>query len=46
LEITDLVENESGIRDAELVVKRFELLHKLGLVELCPAESDQETPSS
>ncbi len=46
LEITDLVENESGIRDAELVVKRFELLHKLGLVELCPVELHQESPSS
>jgi aminopeptidase YwaD len=36
LEIVDLVEMESGIRDAELIVKRFELLHKLGLVDLDP----------
>ena len=34
LEIVDLVEMESGIRDAELVVKCFELLHRVGLVEL------------
>jgi aminopeptidase YwaD len=33
-DIVDLVEMESGIRDAELIVKRFELLHKLGLVDL------------
>jgi hypothetical protein len=33
LEITDLVEMESGIRDPELVVKCFELFHKLGLVD-------------
>ncbi len=45
LEIVDLVEIESGIRDAELVVKRFELLHTLGLIELCPVEPDQESPS-
>ena len=45
LEIVDLVEIESAIRDAELVVKRFELLHTLGLVELCPVGSDQESPS-
>jgi hypothetical protein len=34
LEIVDLVEMEFGIRDAELVVKYFELLHKVGLVDL------------
>ena len=34
LEIIELVEMESGIRDAELVVKRFDLLHRLGLLEL------------
>ena len=34
LEIIDLVEMESGIRDAELIVKCFELLHQAGLVEL------------
>ena len=34
LEIVDLVEMEFGIRDAELVVKYFELLHKAGLVGL------------
>ncbi len=33
LEIVDLVEMELGIRDAELIVRRFELLQKLGLVE-------------
>jgi len=33
LEIVDLVEMESGIRDAELVVRSFELLHQLGLVD-------------
>jgi aminopeptidase YwaD len=36
LEIVELVEMESGIRDAELIVSRFELLHKLGLVDLDP----------
>ena len=41
LEIVDLVEMESSIRDAELVVKQFELLHKVGLVELCPVDPDQ-----
>lgn len=41
LEIVDLVEMESGVRDAELVVKRFELLHKVGLVDLSPVEPDQ-----
>ena len=33
LEIVDLVEMESGIRDAELIVRYFELLHKLALLE-------------
>lgn len=33
-QIVHLVEMESGVRDAELIVKRFELLHKLGLVDL------------
>ena len=32
LEIADLVELESGIRDPEVVVTYFQLLHKLGLV--------------
>ncbi|MGB3717278.1 MAG: DUF4910 domain-containing protein [Candidatus Promineifilaceae bacterium] len=32
LEIVDLVELESGIRDPELIVTYFEMLHKLGLV--------------
>ena len=34
LEIVDLVEMETGIRDAELIVRRFELLQRLALVEL------------
>jgi hypothetical protein len=34
LEIVGLVEMESGIRDPELIVRRFELLHKLGLIAL------------
>ena len=34
LEIVDLVEMETGLRDAELIVRRFELLQMLGLVEL------------
>jgi len=34
LEIADLVELESGIRDPELIVAFFELLHKIDLVEL------------
>ncbi len=34
LEIVDLVEMESGIRDAELIVRYFELLHQLDLVDL------------
>ncbi|UCC65242.1 MAG: DUF4910 domain-containing protein [Anaerolineae bacterium] len=34
LEIVNLVEMESGIRDEELVVSYFELLHKAGLVDL------------
>ena len=33
LEIIDLVELESGIRDAELIVRRFELLAQLGLLK-------------
>ena len=33
LDIIDLVEMETGIRDAELVVRRFELLRMLELVE-------------
>jgi hypothetical protein len=34
LEIADLVELESGIRDPELIVTFFKLLHKIDLVEL------------
>jgi len=34
LEIIDLVEMESGMRDAELVVTYFEFLHKLGWVDV------------
>lgn len=34
LEIADLVEMETGLRDVELIVRRFELLEKLNLVEL------------
>jgi aminopeptidase-like protein len=34
LEIVTLVEMESGIRDAEFVVKCFELLQRIGLVDL------------
>ena len=34
LEIVDLVEMEMGVRDAELIVRRFEILNKLGLVDL------------
>jgi hypothetical protein len=34
LEIVDLVEMETGIRDAELIVSRFEMLQRLGLMEL------------
>jgi len=33
-EIVDLVEMESGVRDAELVVTYFELLHKLGWLDV------------
>jgi hypothetical protein len=33
LEIIDLVELESGVRDAELIVRRFELLAQLGLLK-------------
>ncbi len=39
LEIVDLVEMESGVRDAELIVKRYELLHKLQLMELDGSDS-------
>jgi aminopeptidase YwaD len=35
-EILDLVELETGLRDAELVVSWFELLHRLGLVNFEP----------
>jgi hypothetical protein len=38
LEIVDLIELEAGLRDAELVVQRFEYLAKLNLVELIPVE--------
>jgi hypothetical protein len=34
LDIIDLVEMESGVRDAELVVSFFELLHKVGWVDV------------
>jgi aminopeptidase YwaD len=34
LEIVGLVEMESGVRDAELIVKYFVLLHRLGVVDL------------
>lgn len=34
LEIVDLVEMETGRRDAELIVRRFELLQMMGLVEI------------
>ena len=34
LQIADLIEMETGIRDIELVVRYFELLQKLGLVTL------------
>lgn len=34
LEIVDLVEMETGFRDAELIVSYFELLKKLDLVTL------------
>lgn len=34
LEIVDLVEMETGIRDAELIVRRFELLQMQGLIEI------------
>jgi hypothetical protein len=33
LEIVLLIEMEMGIRDAELVVRRFEILQKLGMIE-------------
>ena len=33
LEVIELVELESGIRDAELIVRRFELLAQLGLLK-------------
>jgi hypothetical protein len=33
LEIVDLVELESGIRDPQLIITYFQLLHKIGLVE-------------
>jgi hypothetical protein len=32
LEIIDLIELETGTRDAELIVRRFEMLAKMGLV--------------
>ena len=38
LEIVDLIEMESGIRDAELIVRRYELLRKLGLMDLRTVE--------
>ena len=34
LEIIDRIEMEIGIRDAELMVREFELLERLGLVKL------------
>lgn len=34
LEIIDLVEMETGIRDAEMIVRHFELLQMQGLVEI------------
>jgi aminopeptidase YwaD len=34
LDIIEQIELETGIRDAELIVRQFELLHNLGLVEL------------
>ena len=33
LEIIDRIEMEIGIRDAELIVREFELLKRLGLVD-------------
>jgi hypothetical protein len=33
LDVIEMVELESGIRDAELVVRRFELLARLGLLK-------------
>ena len=39
LEIVDLIEMESGIRDAELMVRRYELLQKIGLMDLLTVES-------
>jgi hypothetical protein len=33
LQIADLIEMETGIRDVELVVRYFELLQKLGLLK-------------
>jgi hypothetical protein len=40
LEIVDLVELETGIRDPELIVRRFELLDRLGWIEWMPAPVD------
>lgn len=34
LDIIEQIELETGIRDAELIVRQFELLHTLGLVEI------------
>jgi hypothetical protein len=34
LDIIEQIELETGFRDAELIVRQFELLHTLGLVEL------------
>jgi hypothetical protein len=39
LEIVDLIEMETGIRDAELIVYYFELLNKLSLASFLPAQS-------
>ena len=33
LDIVDQIELETGLRDAELIVRQFELLHSLGLLE-------------
>ena len=34
LEIIDLIELENGLRDAEVIVRTYEVLAKLGLMEM------------
>ncbi len=38
LEIADLVELETSVRDVELIVRRFELLAKLNLIDLASVQ--------